>query len=168
MARTSLYDVSAIPDPAQVWEFDLFLPAIPGSSDTRQLTWRTMTSALPGTEIDRVNVALHGVELVFMGRRNYSHTFNTSMLEAIDWRTRGQIKAWMDSGRNWITNTGSQSSTYKVNSQIVLYNDMPQVALTTTVFGMWPQALGDVSLDGGQSNHINQDITWSYDYVDDV
>jgi len=166
MARTSLYDVQSIPDPAQSWEFDLFLPSIPGSSNTNQLTYRCMSAVVPGTEIDEVRVPLHGVELVFMGRRNYTHTFNTQMLEAIDWQTRAQLKAWMDAGRDWITNTGSQSSTYKVNLQLVLYNDMPQVAQTITIFGAWPKAIQDVSLNGGASEHIAPEITWTYDYID--
>lgn len=167
MARTGLSDVNSIPDPAQGWEFDLFLPTIPGTSDTKQLTFRCMSTSLPGTELDRVSVALHGVEKIFAGRRNYSHNINTTFLEAIDWKTRDSIKKWIDTARNWITNTGTQSQTYKVNAQIVLYNDQPQVARTIIVYGLWPQQMNDVALDGGQSNHVQLDVTWSFDLTDD-
>lgn len=167
MTRTAVTDVSSIPDPAQLWEFDLFLPSIPGSSNTSQLTFRCMTTALPGTQIDQVMVPLHGVELAFMGRRIYTHTFNSTFLEAIDWQTRGQLITWMEAGRSWVTNTGSQSATYKVQGQLVVYDDTPAVANTITIMGMWPHQINDVELDGGQSQHVTQNITWSYDYTID-
>src|ERR1700758_5444874 len=98
MARTSVYDVQAVADPAQVWNFDLFLPSIPGSSNTNQLTYRCMTTGLPGTEIEKVSVPLHGVELIYMGRRMWSHSFSSTFLEAIDWQTRQQFINWSEAG----------------------------------------------------------------------
>lgn len=167
MARTSLYDVSAVADPAQSWNFDLFLPAIPGSSDTRALTWKCMTTALPGFSMDRVTVPLHGVELVYAGRKTFSHSFTSTFMEAADWSTRSQFYAWSENTRSWISNSGTFASTYKVNAQLVVYNDLPQVARTMTCVGMWPAEVADVELDGSASNLITLSITWSFDYVYD-
>jgi hypothetical protein len=168
MGRTSLQDVSAIPDPALPWNYDLFLPAIPGSPDTRQLTWRCMSTGLPGSEMDRVPVALHGIELIRRGRRNWSHTFNTTFLEAIDWNTRNAFFNWMENAQSWKLNTGSPSTVYMVNGQIALYTDQPQVAKTVQVMNMWPQAIADVALDGAQGGaHVSLEITWSYDWTEE-
>jgi hypothetical protein len=167
MARTSLYDVSAVADPAQSWNFDLFLPAIPGSSDTRALTWKCMTTALPGFSLDRVNVPLHGVELVYAGRKTFSHSFSSTFMEAADWSTRSQFYAWSENTRSWINNSGSFASTYKVSAQMVVYNDLPQVARTIQIVGLWPAEVADVELDGGASNLVTLSITWSFDYVYD-
>lgn len=169
MARTSLQDVSAIPDPALTWNYDLFLPAIPGSSSTQQLTWRCMSTGLPGSEIDRVDVQLHGIQLVRAGRRNWSHSFNSTFLEAIDWNTRNQFVNWMENARSWVNNTGSQSSVYTVNGQVVVYTDQPQVAKTVRIMNMWPQVVADVALDGAQGGgHVSLEITWSYDWTEDM
>jgi hypothetical protein len=168
MARSSLYDAQAVADPAQVWNFDLFLPTIPGSSSTTALTWKCQTTGLPGFSIDRVTVPLHGVELVYMGRKVYEHTFTTTFLESADWSTRAQFYAWSEAGRSWINNTGSFASTYKVNGQIVVYNDLPQVSDTINVIGMWPAVVADVDLNGGESAAVSLSITWSYDYVQDT
>lgn len=169
MARTSLQDVSAIPDPALIWNYDLFLPSIPGASDTRQLTWRCMSSGLPGSEIDRVDVQLHGIQLVRAGRRNWTHTFNSTFLEAIDWNTRNQFINWMESARSWVNNTGTQSSAYIVTGQLVVYTDAPAVAKTVQVFGMWPQVVGDVQLDGSQGGgHVSLEITWAFDWTEEA
>jgi hypothetical protein len=169
MARTGLQDVSGIPDPALTWNFDLFLPAIPGSSNTSQLTYRCMSTGLPGSEMDRVDVQLHGIHLVRRGRRNWSHSFTSTFLEAVDWNTRNQFFNWMESAQSWVNNTGSPSSVYLVNGQIVVYTDAPAVAKTVQVMNMWPQQINDVELDGAQGgSHVSLQITWSYDYTIDA
>jgi hypothetical protein len=168
MGRSSLYDAQAVADPAQTWNFDLFLPAIPGSSDTRALTWKCMTTALPGFGLDKVEVPLHGVKLQYAGQATYTHQFNSTFLEAADWSTRSQFYVWRESARSWINNSGSFKSSYGVNGQIVVYNDLPQVVRTINVFGMWPETIADVELDGGNSAAVTLAITWSFDYVQDV
>lgn len=168
MARSSLFDAQAVADPAQSWNFDLFLPAIPGSSDTRALTWKCMSTGLPGFSFDKVTVPLHGTELVYAGRKIYSHSFQSVFMEAADWSTRSQFYVWSESIRSWINNSGSFASAYKVNAQLVVYNDLPQVTRTVNVMGMWPEQVADVPLDGSNSNLVSLDITWSFDYVQDV
>jgi hypothetical protein len=168
MARTSLYDISAVADPAQSWNFDLFLPTIPGSSDTRALTWKCMTTALPGFNLDRVVAPLHGMELVYAGRKTFSHSFTSTFMEAADWSTRSQFYAWSELTRSWINNSGSFASAYKVNGDLVVYNDLPQVARTIRCVGMWPAEVSDVELDGSASNLVTLSITWSFDYVYDI
>lgn len=167
MTRTSLFDVESIADPAQSWNFDLFLPAIPGSSNTSALTYKCMTSGLPGFSFDNVEVPLHGVVLNYAGRKTFEHTFSSTFMEASDWSTRSQFYAWSESMRSWVNNTGSFASTYKVNAQLVVYNDLPAVSDTITVYGMWPATVADVELDGGASNLVTLAITWRFDYLED-
>lgn len=168
MARSSLYDAQAVADPAQSWNFDLFLPAIPGSSDTRALTWKCMSTGLPGFSIEKVAVPLHGVELQYAGRKTFSHSFQSVFMEASDWSTRSQFYSWSEATRSWINNSGTFASAYKVNAQIVVYNDLPQVSRTINVWGMWPEQVADVALDGANSTLVTLDITWSFDYVTDA
>jgi len=167
MTRSSLYDAQAVADPAQSWNFDLFLPAIPGSSNTSALTYKCMSSGLPGFSMDRVVVPLHGIELVYAGRKVYEHSFTSTFMEASDWSTRAQFYAWSESARSWINNTGTFASSYKVNGQLVVYNDLPAVSRTITCVGMWPQAVADVELNGAESTLITLQITWAYDLVID-
>ncbi len=167
MARTSLFDVLSVADPAQSWNFDLFLPAIPGSSDTRDLTYKCMTMDLPGSGLDKVPVALHGVELEYAGRQIYTHSSSCTFLEASDWSTRNKFVAWRESARSWVNNSGSFASFYKVNAQMVVYNDLPAVARTINVYGLWPETIGEVALDGSQSGLVQLTITFAYDYTID-
>ena len=167
MARSSLYDALSVQDPAQTWNFDLFLPNIPGSSDTRDLTFKCMTADLPGMGLDPVEVPLHGVTLQYAGRAIYTHTMNVTFLETADWGTREKFRRWREVIRSWTNNSGSFASTYKVTGQMVLYNDLPQVVRTINLYGLWPETINEVQMDGGQSGIVQQTIQFRYDYVQD-
>lgn len=167
MSRSSLQDVLSLQDPAVSWNFDLFLPTIPGSSDTRDLSYKCQSSDLPGSGIENVEVALHGVVLNFAGRKIYTHTMNSTFIETADWMTREKFRRWQESMRSWVNNTGSLAAAYKVNAQLVLYNDIPEVVRTTQIFGLWPETINEVALDGSASNLITLQIAWRYDRWED-
>lgn len=160
--RTSLQDVLSLQDPALSYNFDLFLPNIPGSSDTRDLTFKCMTTDLPGVAVDPVDVALHGVNIPFAGRKIFTHTLNATFLETADWMTREKFRRWNEFIRSWDNNSGSLAAAYKVDSQIVLYNDVPEVVRTTNLIGLYPETVAEVPLDGGASNLITLQITFKY------
>lgn len=165
--RTSLQDVLSLQDPALSYNFDLFLPNIPGSSDTRDLTFKCMTTDLPGVAVDPVDVALHGVNIPFAGRKIYTHTLNATFLETADWMTREKFRRWNEFMRSWRNNSGALASAYKVDAQMVLYNDVPEVVRTTNLYGLYLETMAEVPLDGGASNLISLQCTFKYtDWVD--
>lgn len=166
MGRSSLSDVESLQDPAQTWNFDLFLPTIPGSSDTRDLTFKCMTVEMPGSSIERVETPLHGVNLIFGGRKIYTHSIPVTFLETADWSTREKFRRWHNM-RDWIRNTGMMAAQYKTEGQVVVYNDKPEVVRTCRVRGFWPDVITEVQLDGGQSGLVQLAITFAYDYWDD-
>jgi hypothetical protein len=166
MARTSLSNVQSIADPATSWEFDLFLPTIPGSSNTSQLTYRCQSTVLPGVAIEPVTVALHGVELRYAGRAIYTHTFESVFMEGSDYLTRNAFYNWKESARSWINNSGTLAAQYKVNGQIVVYNSIPNVVRTINVYGMWPETVGDYAMDGTASTLVTMTVTWNFDYIE--
>lgn len=166
--RTSLQDVLSLQDPALSYNFDLFLPNIPGSSDTRDLTFKCMTTDLPGVAVDPVDVALHGVNVPFAGRKIFTHTLNATFLETADWMTREKFRRWNEFIRSWDNNSGSLASAYKVDSQIVVYNDVPEVVRTCNLIGLYPETLAEVPLDGGASNLITLQITFKYTMWRDI
>lgn len=167
MARSSINDVLSLADPAQSWNFDFFIPTIPGSSDTRDLTFKCMTTEMPGTAFDPLDVALHGVTVPYPGRKIYTHQMQVTFLETADWGTREKFRRWMESIRSWRNNSGSLAAAYKVSGQMVVYNDIPQVVRTVNLTGMYPETMGEVALDGGASNIVQLQMTFKYtDWVD--
>ena len=162
MARSSIQDTLSLGDPAQLWNFDLFLPIIPGTSDTRHLTFRCQSTDLPGTALEPVEVALHGVTIQYAGRRIYTHTMNVVFLETFDWTTRQLFTNWIEIARSWRNNSGTYFSTYAVSGLIVMYDDLPAVSRTTQVNYMWPESISEVQLDGSQSGVVQQSISFRY------
>jgi len=162
MARSSIQDTLSLGDPAQLWNFDLFLPIIPGASDTRHLTYRCQSMDLPGTALEPLEVSLHGHTIQYAGRRIFTHTMNVVFLETFNWATRQLFTNWIEIARSWRNNSGSYLSTYAVSGLTVVYDDIPQPMQTTQINYMWPESIAEVQLDGSQSGAVNQSISFRY------
>lgn len=166
MARTSLENIMSLGDPAQAWQFDLRLPIIPGSSDTTDLTYRCMTSDLPGSQVEPLDVALHGTQVPYMGRRMYTQTINIQFLETVDWETCRKFVRWHDIARPWRalggTRGGVGSLVYRATAFLDLYNDANEVVRTVRIMGAWPDNVQDMQLDGSATAALQPNISLKY------
>lgn len=167
MGRSSLQNVLALPDAAQTWNCDLFFPSIPGMTNTLPLTYKCQVPTLPGFGLDPVPIELHGVTKKEAGRAIYDHTMNCTFLETVDWATRDAFLNWRESIRSWKKNTGSVSAAYKVNGQLVVYDNQPVPTRIITIYGMWPETVDAVQMEGNASTAVMLSVTLSYDYTDD-
>lgn len=168
MARTSMQNVKALADAAQSWNFDLFLPSIPGSAvPAQQLTFKCKTSAVPASSLNIVPVELHGVKKQEAGNAIYDHTMNATFLETVDYTTMSAFRAWRNFMRSWRDNTGTNSAQYKVNLEMDLYDNAGNIARTVILVGAWPSAIAEVAYSGNEANPIDVQITFSFDYVSD-
>jgi hypothetical protein len=164
MARTSLSDIRSLPDPLLSYNWDLILPRIPGYSDSKPFTFKCQTAAVPGMMLEQVPVALHGVELRYAGRKNYSHSMSVTILETRDMSSRAMFLAWNETARSWLNNTGSYKDVYGVNAELVLYDDIPTQIRKITLVGAWPEDVGEGSLDGSQSAAVTYTVQFSFDF----
>lgn len=162
MGRSAITDILSLPDPALSWNFDLFLPTIPGSSDTRDLTFKCKTAAMPGTQLESIDVELHGVTIPYAGRRMFTHDLSVTFLETMDWSTREKFRRWIATARDWRTNSGSNFATYAVTGLLITYDNIPQPVTTTQVNYMFPIDLADVELDGSQSGPVMPQVNFKY------
>lgn len=168
MARTSFANVQALPDAAQAWNFDLFFPTIPGSSRPGiNLTYRCKTTELPSSSIEAVSIELHGVKKQEAGRATYTHSFNSTFMEAIDYATYQDLRRWRAYMRSWKGNSGTNSQAYKINAEMDLYDNAGNPAQTVIIVGLFPTEIGQVSFNGAESTALEVPVTWSFDYLDD-
>ena len=168
MARTSLANILSLPDAAQVWNFDIFFPTIPGSTvASNGLTYACKTTELPASSIEPVAIELHGVKKQEAGRAQYTHTFACTFLGTIDYSTYQALRGWRDYMRSWKNNSGTNSSAYKVNLELDLFDNAGNIAQTVILAGAWPTEIGQVSFDGTQSTAVEFPITFSFDYLND-
>lgn len=167
MARTSIQQMAAVLDPLQTWNWDIAFPRIPGVSDTRQLSYRAISTSIPGTSIEKVTWEGHGVKLNFAGKRSYEETWEFTVIEARDSSSRDMILGWMDLTRNWVANSGSYKSDYAVPVELTLYDDLPKAVRGIKLVNAFPTQIGQVQLDTG-SELIKYAITLAFDYFEDI
>ncbi len=169
MARTSYSDMSGLPDPVLSYNFDLIIPNIPGGGNTRALTIKCQSSALPGMSLEDVTVSGHGIELKYAGRPVYTHTLSASFWETRDMTTRDALMAWMLLGRNAKQNTGDYKVNYSTLAQTLIYDDTGSNVIRTIQYeGFYCQDLQEIALDGGQSTALQVQATFFYDIFTDL
>lgn len=165
--RTSLQDVRSLPDPLQAYNWDLIIPVMPGTSNTKAFTFKAQSTSIPGFLLEQVPVALHGVELRFAGRANYSHSFPVTLIETRDVGTRNMLRRWQKIARDWQTNTGTYKSVYSTTVQLVLYDDIPTEVMSINLIGCWPETVDDSQIDNANSAVVMTQVTLSYDYLEE-
>ncbi len=166
MARNSLQNIMSLPDAAQAWNFNLTFPSVPGGGDSQKLSYKCQTTAIPGSKIEAVKIELAGVGKQEAGRAIYDHTFTATFLETVDWQTYLNFRAWRDYMRSWKNNSGTDSSTYKINLELDLFNNAPANGATLKLVGAFPLDITDINLEQA-SNAIFISMQFSFDYIDD-
>ena len=166
MGRSSVYNVHQLPDAAQVWNFDLRFPSIPGGGDAVALTYKCQSSSIPGFNLESIDIELHGVKKKEAGRATYEHTLQCTFLETVDYATRDGFRKWRETCRSWKRNTGSVSSAYKVNGLLELYDNTPAVTRSVVIYGMYPETVDSLALENS-STACFLSVTFSFDWTDE-
>jgi hypothetical protein len=165
--RTSLQDVRSLPDPLQSFNWDVVIANMPGTPDSREFTFKAQSTSIPGFLLEQVPVTLHGVELRYAGRQNYSHSFNCVLIETRDVGTRDMLRRWQKMARDWQSNSGSYKEDYSTTIELILYDDVPNEVQTIRLIGCWPESVDDSQLDSSSSAAVTTSVTFSYDFIDE-
>lgn len=168
MARSSLQDIRSLPDPLLSYNWDLFIPVVPSGSDFRSLTIKCQNVTLPGVSVEDVPVTLHGVTVKYAGREMYTNQFTASFLETRDMSTRDVFRGWIEYCRNSAANTGQYKINYETTAILALYDDKGNTVRSINIYGCFPQAMDEPSLDGSGSNPVLYSVTFNYDFHKDV
>lgn len=166
MSRSGLAETQSVLDVLQSWNWDLVIPRIPGVGDTRPLTYKCISTTIPGSQIEQVPLEIHGVKLNYAGRRVWGGTWEATFIESRDSNTRQQFLTWMDLMRSWVTNTGMYKSVYAVPIELALYDDLPTIVRSIKLVNAFPTQLGDVTLDQS-AGIIQYQVTFSYDMTEE-
>jgi hypothetical protein len=166
MARTSLADISSLPDPLLAYNFDLLIPNVPGGGSPRALTLKCMNTNVPGSILEQVLIQLHGAETVSAGRVTFTHTLAATFLETRDMTTRDAIRLWQDFARDVRVNGGNYKAGYATDGMILLYDDTGTTVATINVRNMWPSEMTEFAVDGSNSTAANISVTFNYDSWD--
>lgn len=169
MSRTSLQDTQSVQDPQYAYNFDLIFQTIPGagSNAAQEVRIKCTSTTIPESTLEQVVLENKSSRLHFAGRRVWSGTWNATMFETRSGSTRDSILGWQELARSLVANTGTYKTVYSVVAEIVLYDDVPNVVRRIRVHGVFPTSTGSPQLSSA-SEIVNYDVTFSYDYTEDV
>ena len=167
MGRPSLQEIRALEDPLLSYAWNLVIPNIPGGGKSKPLSIKCMNVPIPGTSVDMVSVALHGVIVTYAGMQQWTHQFQATFMETRSLEVRDTIKGWIQTARNTKQNAGTEKSTYATAGQLQLYDDIPNLIKTINIHGMYPLTLDDAALDGAVSSLVPMTVVFAFDYTSD-
>jgi hypothetical protein len=167
MPRTSLQDVRALPDPLLTYQWDVIIPTMPGTPNSRSLTFKALSAVIPGSMIEQVPVNLGAVEVRYAGRENNSHAFPMTIHETRDVGTRDMLLRWKKTARDNQNNTGNYKSVYSTSVELALYDDTNAVTRRIRLIGAWIETLDDAPLDRN-SAAVSISCTLSYDDFEEL
>ena len=165
--RPGLQEVQSVQDPLMQWNWNILIPTIPGTGDTRDISYKAISTSIPSSSLEQVPLESHGIKLNFAGRRTWTGTWNVTMIETRTASTRDMLIKWMELARSWVNNSGSYKSRYGVMAELQLFDDIPTLVRSIVMVGMFPLEIGEATLD--QSSGIVQySVNFSYDYTDEA
>lgn len=165
MARTHLNETLSTLDPLQTWNWDIFIPAVPGVSNSTDITYKAISTEIPESGVEQVGLEAHGVKLNFAGRRVWTGSWTTTLFESRNVSTRDSLFRWLEYTRSWANNSGAYKSEYSVRGALNLYDDRPLIVREISMFGMFPLKIGTATLDQ-TSGIVQYQVEWSFDWTD--
>ena len=160
--RPGFTEIQSILDPLFTYNWNVLFPTIPGSDDTRELSYKAISSEIPSSQIEQVPLETKGIKLNFAGRRMYTGTWQVTFVETRTASTRDKFLKWQDIARSIVTNSGSYKSLYAVTAELQLFDDVPNLVRSIRLLGCFPTEVGTATLD--QSSSIVQyACTFSFD-----
>ena len=164
MARTHLRETLSTLDPLQTWNWDIIIPVIPGVADSREITYKAISSQIPDSSVEQVGLEAHGVKLNFAGRRVWTGRWEATLFESRNAGTRAALFQWLEYMRSWENNSGTYKAEYSVTGVLNLYDDRPIVVREIKLYGLFPLEVGSVTLDQ-TSGIVQYNVSFSYDWT---
>lgn len=172
MSRISITDVRSLPDALTDNGFNFYLTNIPGASSksTSNLLIRCQAVSIAGEDNQPINVAIAGHVIQQRGMRGQSHQLQVSFYETVDMAVLYALRAWHE----YVVGTRSGNSTsyqndYKINAATLDILDTTGVVVDTTLYyGLFITGIGEIQLNGAQSQAILVQASFSYDWTENA
>lgn len=171
MAHSTLTDIrGGLPDAADTELFDFIIPSVPGISSQggsgRDLAVLCQQAVWPGRGNEIMEVPLHGAQLNFAGRVTMPRTMSITYAERSDLLVTNTIRRWMGFQRGMISGVSrGYKKDYAVDGAVCYkYDTTGKVVDTCVFYGLMPEDLPDVQLDGSSTNLWTVSVSFRYDF----
>lgn len=171
MAHSTLTDVrGGLPDAADTELFDFIIPSVPGvasqGSSGRDLAVLCQQAVWPGRGNEIMEAPIHGQQLNFAGRVTMPRTMSVTWVERSDLIVTNTFRRWFGFQRGMISGVSrGYKKDYAVDGAVVYKYDTTGLVVDTCVFyGLQPEDMPDVQLDGSSTNLWTCSISLRYDF----
>lgn len=164
MAKPTLLELQALPDPAQSDHFELIIPNPPGGGNAQALRVQCQQIALPGKSIEAVSQEVFGNQLQHAGRSTYSHDVSVTFIESRTLAIHKALRNWLEYCRRHDDQLGHYKNEYSRNVILNAFDQKGILIDEFTLYGFWPSQVPDVQFDGTASNIITIAATFQCDY----
>lgn len=123
------------------------------------------STSFPGKSIPMVEAFLRGRKTLLQGMTDYGNTFEVTFYETQDHKVRTTFLLWMRLMDDDITD--SHNYTYVSTATIKQIDNQGGTSHfggAYTLLNMWPQAVGEMSMDASEANTIGTfSVTFAFD-----
>lgn len=166
----SIEEIRGLGEFLKPYQFELVMSDLPSGIGvtSEELRLRCTATQIPGSNLGVVDVALGGQTVREAGRRQFSGTWNVTLIEGTSTRIIRALSRWQDICFNPATGVQGSLVQYKKSAKVLQYDNAGNFQLERRIVGIWPSSVPDV--DMAQSDEaVSLNVTFTYDYwTDDV
>lgn len=165
----TIEEIRNLAEPLKGYQFKITIANPPGSgASIEEMQFLCQATALPGRSIDSVLTTLGGHTVTDPGKTSGPRIWTTTFAETTDNSIIQRINSWQQVCSNEATGVQGTRADYWRNARVELLNNAKEVTLTRQLIGIWPQDMTDMSLDTGSSDVVTLDVTWEFQYHEDI
>lgn len=160
-ARPNLFKVSlTVPEALQT---------LIGNLAKDNFTYMCQAAQLPPSTLGSVTVPYMGREYKVAGNRTFGD-WTVTVMNDEDFDLKVSFEAWMAAINGHVHNVRAKGATsnpmsYKANAKVDQYTKEGDIAVSYSLYGMFPTSVGAIELNWGTNNTIETfGVTFAYDY----
>jgi len=158
-ARPNLFEVIC-PVPSKI-------TGVNGKGLQQALTYLCKAASLPVSEVTKIAVPYRGRNIYVAGVRQFEETWNTTVLNDVDFVTRRGLENWMNQIHTHETNIGfTNLNDYSSNIAVRQLHHRDGRAIREYQFRQaWPSQIGAIDLAADSNDAVEEfEVQWAYSW----
>lgn len=166
MAKVTLTEFQALPDPLTSDLYEFVIDRIPGGGDQRALRIQCQQVSVPSKTVEAVQVDLAANTLMFAGRMTFDHSMNVTFVENRRMDIYNALDVWAEYCRNKETQLGHYKAEYSSSAQLYVYDQKGVMIKNFRIFGLWINVIPEYQFDSSTATLITCAATFQFDYFE--
>lgn len=163
MAYT-IQDVRAVDRPQKAYEFEVEILGSTISGQLPLITTRVETVTIPEVSLEPITINYKGRKSLYSGRDASPHTVSVTFWDDESRATYKFMKNWINGALDETLGGGATRDLVATEMLIKLFAaDSQSLTSTHRLTKVWPQSVGEISLNYADSAHVTFTCIFSYD-----